>query len=99
MGESGRDYIYQAEHGIRDIGVTGVQACALPILTAYPALTSWLLHGRRAALAYNVRGYEPWSRGLRAPAGRPGRYARFGLARSEERRVGQECRYRWAPYH
>ena len=49
-------------------------------LTAYPAVVSWLLHRRRAALAYNVRGYEPWSHGLMAPAGRWGRYARFALA-------------------
>jgi glycosyltransferase involved in cell wall biosynthesis len=49
-------------------------------LTVYPAVASWLLHGRRAALAYNVRGYEPWSHGLMAPAGRISRYLRFGLA-------------------
>jgi glycosyltransferase involved in cell wall biosynthesis len=49
-------------------------------LTAYPALLSWLLHGRRAALAYNVRGYEPWSHGRLAPAGHASRYLRFGLA-------------------
>ena len=23
----------------------------------------------------------------------------FGIARSEERRVGKECRSRWSPYH
>ena len=23
----------------------------------------------------------------------------FGVARSEERRVGKECRSRWSPYH
>jgi glycosyltransferase involved in cell wall biosynthesis len=49
-------------------------------LTAYPAVVSWLLHGRRAALAYNIRGYEPWSHGLMAPAGRASRYLRFALA-------------------
>jgi glycosyltransferase involved in cell wall biosynthesis len=49
-------------------------------LTAYPAFLSWLLHGRRAALAYNIRGYEPWSHGLMAPASTPGRYLRFLLA-------------------
>src|SRR3989441_13084988 len=26
-------------------------------------------------------------------------YQRNGLARSEERRVGKECRSRWSPYH
>lgn len=49
-------------------------------LTAYPAVASWLLHGRRARLAYNIRGYEPWSHGLMAPAGWLGRSARFVLA-------------------
>src|SRR3712207_9194955 len=29
-------FFFQAEDGIRDIGVTGVQTCALPILTAGP---------------------------------------------------------------
>ena len=27
------------------------------------------------------------------------RIAAMGLARSEERRVGKECRTRWSPYH
>ncbi|MCC7104103.1 MAG: glycosyltransferase [Chloroflexi bacterium] len=49
-------------------------------LTAYPTLVSWLLSSRRARLAYNVRGYEPWSHGLMAPTGRAGRYLRFTLA-------------------
>src|SRR2546430_15264088 len=26
-------------------------------------------------------------------------YLRLGLQRSEERRVGKECRSRWSPYH
>ena len=26
-------------------------------------------------------------------------YGEFGLVRSEERRVGKECRSRWSPYH
>src|SRR3712207_7988712 len=30
-------YFFQAEDGIRDIGVTGVQTCALPILTGHVA--------------------------------------------------------------
>ena len=28
-----------------------------------------------------------------------GKTAAFGLPRSEERRVGKECRSRWSPYH
>ena len=32
-----------------------------------------------------------------SPAGQ--RFGRFSLLRSEERRVGKECRSRWSPYH
>src|SRR5215217_8552032 len=31
-------FFFQAEDGIRDIGVTGVQTCALPILPAFEVL-------------------------------------------------------------
>src|SRR5947209_13653326 len=37
-------FFFQAEDGIRDIGVTGVQTCALPIWGAPPRLTP---HTRR----------------------------------------------------
>src|SRR3712207_5759078 len=36
-------FFFQAEDGIRDIGVTGVQTCALPISAAFAALASLLL--------------------------------------------------------
>src|SRR2546430_15811190 len=38
---------------------------------------------------------------LRAPVstGTTGRETPAGVFRSEERRVGKECRSRWAPYH
>src|SRR5712664_4276074 len=66
---------FQAEDGIRDLIVTGVQTCALPIcLRAGPR------DARRRRL---VRRREE----RRAPM------------RSEERRVGKECRSRWSPYH
>ena len=35
----------------------------------------------------------------RASAKRFKRTANGGLKRSEERRVGKECRSRWSPYH
>src|SRR3712207_7427974 len=40
-------------------------------------------------------------RRVRAAVRRPVELARVGLlgARSEERRVGKECRSRWSPYH
>src|SRR3712207_8137377 len=31
-------FFFQAEDGIRDIGVTGVQTCALPILLSLPGI-------------------------------------------------------------
>jgi len=38
-----------------------------------------------------------WLNGLRLPAVVPG--PSDGVIRSEERRVGKECRSRWSPYH
>src|SRR5690606_40225123 len=86
-------FFFQAEDGIRDFHVTGVQTCALPI---YPLL------GRLPAAiagARMVRGVARWlPLAVRTPADvRPGgrRAAADGLVRrSEERRVGKECRYR-----
>src|SRR3712207_6928147 len=34
-------FFFQAEDGIRDIGVTGVQTCALPICTRFTAIPNW----------------------------------------------------------
>lgn len=48
--------------------------------TAYAAVISKALRGDRAALAYNVRGYEPISHGLDAHASLPSRLVRSGLA-------------------
>ena len=36
-------FFFQAEDGIRDIGVTGVQTCALPISTPLKGLFSVML--------------------------------------------------------
>src|SRR5882757_5139473 len=74
-------FFFQAEDGIRDIGVTGVQTCALPIC-----------RGRRARPALRSRRRDRRRAGARDGGRRP------GLDRSEERRVGKECRSRWSPY-
>src|SRR5829696_9310806 len=70
-------FFLQAEDGIRDWSVTGVQTCALPICTAA---------GRRRTRRT----------GTITPKSRPTCSIRW---RSEERRVGKECRSRWSPYH
>src|SRR5438552_19158302 len=72
-------FFFQAEDGIRDDLVTGVQTCALPIC-------------RRAPPA--PRSGSPATRGRSDPPS-PAR----PRARSEERRVGKECRARWSPSH
>src|SRR5258707_8417836 len=84
-------FFFQAEDGIRDIGVTGVQTCALPISRRWQAqLTTYV--------EYAVLGFA--AQVLRY-ASLPHHVCR-GQAeeqRSEERRVGKECRSRWSPYH
>jgi len=62
-------------------GTAGADVCLANYYpTAYAAWLSHLIRGDRAALAYNVRGYEPLSHGLLAPAPLPSRLARFALA-------------------
>src|SRR5699024_11587386 len=68
---------FQAEDGIRDRNVTGVQTCALPIFSNQYKINS-----------------------VPSPDTIPSRW--FGYqktTRSEERRVGKECRSRRTPYH
>src|SRR5258707_9852422 len=94
-------FFFQAEDGIRDIGVTGVQTCALPIsLRSAPKRDGDRISGRdlgRMPTPY-VANAVPVS-GRRPPVSR-WRAARTMLRpRSEERRVGKECRSRWSPYH
>ena len=78
------NFFFQAEDGIRDTSVTGVQTCALPI---------WALPQRKMGIIKSGG----------AAAARIGKYKKQGRCRteirSEERRVGKECRSRWSPYH
>src|SRR5688572_32097210 len=89
-------FFFQAEDGIRDLTVTGVQTCALPIsreralerrersqLSAVDAVQ------RRDVLEalHRWRGHRT-ARGVDCLE-----------HRSEERRVGKECRSRWSAYH
>src|SRR2546430_8026117 len=95
-------FFFQAEDGIRDLTVTGVQTCALPIssLIGHPA--DW-----RSARSGSLRS-APANRTLVARVGSAVQLHRVALPRldlmrsllrSEERRVGKECRSRWSPYH
>src|SRR5690606_39566439 len=89
-------FFFQAEDGIRDFHVTGVQTCALPI-----SFLGMISENRKripthlyAGFRYNnvlSKEYCRFAEGEIAA----GRLADFQIAfRSEERRVGKECRCR-----
>src|SRR5205809_5470221 len=73
---AGQAFFFQAEDGIRDVAVTGVQTCALPIFRSRRLDTPILI----------ITGHGEYDLALRALRG--------GAYRSEERRVGKECRSR-----
>src|SRR5260370_23272562 len=92
-------FFFQAEDGIRYSSVTGVQTCALPIsfldefmndcnATPDPSCTARNLSDSVVMTIHGDTPKDPtnnngWPDGTR----------------SEERRVGKECRSRWSPYH
>src|SRR2546426_5843709 len=85
-------FFFQAEDGIRDYKVTGVQTCALPISSISKTQVTLVWEPVAGASAYFPYVSEDG--------------VSFDLAaseavstRSEERRVGKECRSRWSPYH
>src|SRR2546430_11419661 len=95
-------FFFQAEDGIRDLTVTGVQTCALPI--------SQVLLDRMVELRKQGFSHHEIAQKVERSVRTVGRYLR-GVSpqlrlpttpkrvRSEERRVGKECRSRWSPYH
>src|SRR5260370_16275525 len=80
-------FFFQAEDGIRDSSVTGVQTCALPICSLI-GIQAVVLNGAIIGKGCLVgAGALITERKV------------FADGRSEERRVGKECRSRWSPYH
>src|SRR5687767_15700393 len=98
-------FFFQAEDGIRDKLVTGVQTCALPISAGADdgdRRAEALLVGDEPDGLHAARRVLGQGKGDPLPAlGFLGAAAvRLVLRlRSEERRVGKECRSRWPPYH
>src|SRR5256885_9813933 len=94
-------FFFQAEDGIRDYKVTGVQTCALPISLEGGDRVDDGRHLEGARTELGARAHDPRTRagnhgvGMEHVAGERQRRGQ----RSEERRVGKECRSRWSPYH
>src|SRR5690606_39752955 len=86
-------FFFQAEDGIRYFHVTGVQTCALPI---YGGLYEVAFGVTLGELVDEIGGGTASGRPVRAvQVGGPlGAYFPRALFRSEERRVGKECRNR-----
>src|SRR5687768_18600039 len=85
-------FFFQAEDGIRDVAVTGVQTCALPISVPMAIPTDYI---DNANLRMEV--YRKIASGEVEPEAMLAELRdRFGPPRSEERRVGKEGRVRGA---
>ena len=77
-------FFFQAEDGIRDDLVTGVQTCALPIFRKAPIYKKIIMKMSRGKYKQQTSDWRLQER---------------DKFRSEERRVGKECRSRWSQYH
>src|SRR3712207_8388564 len=90
-------FFFQAEDGILYIGVTGVQTCALPILCIREPLVEILTKfSSRRDTPDHFQGCFDLPRRVRVVCFFPS--IPVPCYRSEERRVGKECRSRWSPY-
>src|SRR3989442_6107235 len=97
-------FFFQAEDGIRDADVTGVQTCALPISCVNLYRTRCTICGSLDASAkyFLWVNVQPCAHCGKEIALFPGYLIAENVRhpkRSEERRVGKECRSRWFPYH
>src|SRR5690606_41187867 len=100
-------FFFQAEDGIRDFHVTGVQTCALPIspLHESPISEIHVAHGGVIILFFlgdigdeNFSSKYHTSNAGRILQGGASNFCRID-DRSEERRVGKECRSQWETEH
>src|SRR5207245_8251132 len=96
-----RSFFFQAEDGIRDATVTGVQTCALPISDFLVGRLQAVFLSREDVTGHEERIVELYQRvpfGV-LTADRDGALLfvngeRYEVRRSEERRVGKEWRAR-----
>src|SRR5258708_22682339 len=92
-------FFFQAEDGIRDDLVTGVQTCALPISVGVETLPAFDAQtGFQRTFGIVDAGMDDLA--VARAGARANGFSRLQHHdRSEERRVGKECRSRWSPYH
>src|SRR2546430_10441194 len=94
-------FFFQAEDGIRDLTVTGVQTCALPILAHFGHI--WYQRAPNPIISWmsavELECFMPPGIRDANSVRHDCRMAYLARLRSEERRVGKECRSRWSPYH
>src|SRR5256885_2761954 len=89
-------FFFQAEDGIRDYKVTGVQTCALPISQPRDLARLGICRSFQIPQLYgSLTVWENMMIGIGIVLANAG----HGGFRSEERRVGKEGRSRWSPYH
>src|SRR2546429_7241362 len=94
-------FFFQAEDGIRDVAVTGVQTCALPI----SQMKEGGMYQQQNPKGPDSSKVSKQGAGGAAvatqitPQDAAKKYPAQKGKRSEERRVGKECRSRWSPYH
>src|SRR5207249_7651153 len=93
-------FFFQAEDGIRDRNVTGVQTCALPIYS-YIELATASAHLVNGVWADSNDQIQITKTGAQATESqhKVAFLGNINSIRSEERRVGKECRSRWWPKH
>src|SRR5690554_6101735 len=94
-------FFFQAEDGIRDADVTGVQTCALPIFLQefYQVTFRKKIYQSMEGLQADLDEWLVHYNHERTHQGKMccGRTPMDTFAdRSEERRVGKECRSRWS---
>ena len=82
---------------MKDIS-SSIEACANHYGEQADAMRSYLLDGQAAALALPNRGPLRFTESGTLTEAIRVAYSEYGF-RSEERRVGKECRSRWSPYH
>src|SRR5256885_10938663 len=97
-------FFFQAEDGIRDYKVTGVQTCALPIShAALPPKRFCQFALVERPVVRRGEEFENLFANLTSVFSHASETISVcvinDVTRSEERRVGKECRSRWSPYH